>query len=208
MKGGRIGVRVLIGVILLWTVVPLVWMVLSSLKPADELTSNPPTLAFKPTFQHYSDLFGGANDIGAYALNSIIAAGVSTLIAVGLGCLAGYGLARSQFRGKDHVSFWIISTRMAPIAAVVLPLFTVVFGGCCLVTAVLVWRFTGRREPRVAALLTAFERRTGLPCLVNTSLNTAGRPMVDTPREALELFGSAPVDLLALGPISKALENK
>ena len=51
-----------------------------------------------------------------------------SLIAVGLGCLAGYGLARSQFRGKDHVSFWIISTRMAPIAAVVLPLF-VIFRG-------------------------------------------------------------------------------
>ncbi len=56
------------------------------------------------------------------------------------------------------------------------------------------------REPAVADLLTAFERRTGLPCLVNTSLNTAGRPMVDDPRDALELFGSAPVDVLVLGP--------
>jgi carbamoyltransferase len=55
-------------------------------------------------------------------------------------------------------------------------------------------------EPEVAALLAAFEVRTGLPCLVNTSLNTAGRPMVDDPRDALELFGSAPVDLLVLGP--------
>jgi carbamoyltransferase len=56
------------------------------------------------------------------------------------------------------------------------------------------------REPAVADLLAAFERRTGLPCLVNTSLNTAGRPMVDDPRDALELFGSAPVDALVLGP--------
>jgi carbamoyltransferase len=56
------------------------------------------------------------------------------------------------------------------------------------------------REPEVAALLAAFEARTGLPCLVNTSLNTAGRPMVDDPRDALELFGSAPVDVLVLGP--------
>jgi carbamoyltransferase len=54
--------------------------------------------------------------------------------------------------------------------------------------------------PRVAALLRAFERRTGLPVVVNTSLNTAGRPMVDDPRDALELFGSAPVDALVLGP--------
>ncbi|HEX9994154.1 MAG TPA: carbamoyltransferase C-terminal domain-containing protein [Acidimicrobiales bacterium] len=55
-------------------------------------------------------------------------------------------------------------------------------------------------EPLVAALLDAFERRTGVPVLVNTSLNTAGRPMVDDPRDALECFGSAPVDLLVLGP--------
>nr|BFE58180.1 carbamoyltransferase C-terminal domain-containing protein [Dactylosporangium thailandense] len=57
-------------------------------------------------------------------------------------------------------------------------------------------------EPLVARLLAEFEARTGLPVVVNTSLNTAGRPMVDTPREAMELFGSAPVDLLALGPFA------
>jgi carbamoyltransferase len=55
-------------------------------------------------------------------------------------------------------------------------------------------------EPLLAELLRAFEARTGLPVLVNTSLNTAGRPMVDSPQDALELFGSAPVDLLVLGP--------
>jgi carbamoyltransferase len=55
-------------------------------------------------------------------------------------------------------------------------------------------------EPLVHRLLEAVGRRTGVPVLVNTSLNTAGRPMVDDPRDALECFGSAPVDLLALGP--------
>lgn len=54
-------------------------------------------------------------------------------------------------------------------------------------------------QPRTGALLRAFRERTGLPVLVNTSLNTAGRPMVDHPRDALELFGSAPVDVLVLG---------
>jgi carbamoyltransferase len=56
------------------------------------------------------------------------------------------------------------------------------------------------REPLLAAMLRAFERRTGVPVVVNTSLNTAGRPMVDDPRDALECFGSTPVDLLAIGP--------
>jgi carbamoyltransferase len=56
------------------------------------------------------------------------------------------------------------------------------------------------REPEVARMLRAFERRTGVPVVVNTSLNTAGRPMVDDPRDALECFGSAPVDALVIGP--------
>ncbi len=55
-------------------------------------------------------------------------------------------------------------------------------------------------DPLLARTLEEFELRTGLPVLVNTSLNTAGRPMVDDPRDALECFGSAPVDLLVLGP--------
>jgi len=121
---GRIGVRVLIGVVLLWTLVPIAWMVISSLKPTGEITAQP-SLSFTPTLEHYRELIGGTNDISGYLVNSIVAAGVSTVIAVALGCLAGYGLARSRFRGKDHVAFWIISTRMAPIAAVVLPLFVI-----------------------------------------------------------------------------------
>jgi carbamoyltransferase len=55
-------------------------------------------------------------------------------------------------------------------------------------------------EPRVARMLAAVERRTGLPVVVNTSFNTAGRPMVDDPRDALECFGASPISALALGP--------
>lgn len=55
-------------------------------------------------------------------------------------------------------------------------------------------------EPLLAAMLAAFERRTGVPVVINTSFNTAGRPMVDSPRDALECFGSGPIDLLVLYP--------
>lgn len=55
-------------------------------------------------------------------------------------------------------------------------------------------------EPLVHRLLEEFDRRTGPPVLVDTSSNTAGRPMVDDPRDALECFGSSPVDVLAIGP--------
>ncbi|MEV4166185.1 carbamoyltransferase family protein [Nonomuraea dietziae] len=55
-------------------------------------------------------------------------------------------------------------------------------------------------DPLLAATLARFEELSGLPVVVNTSLNTAGRPMVDSPRDALECFGSSPVDVLVIGP--------
>lgn len=54
-------------------------------------------------------------------------------------------------------------------------------------------------EPLMHRCLSRFHAKTGLPVLVNTSFNTAGRPMVDHPREALECFGSASIDALAIG---------
>ena len=55
-------------------------------------------------------------------------------------------------------------------------------------------------EPLVARMLDAVDERTNVPVVVNTSFNTAGRPMVDGPRDALECFGSSPIDALAIGP--------
>jgi carbamoyltransferase len=57
-----------------------------------------------------------------------------------------------------------------------------------------------RSDPLLHDMISRFERRTGVPVIVNTSFNTSGRPMVDSPRDALECFGSAPIDVLAIGP--------
>src|SRR3712207_1809227 len=100
-------------------------MVLSSFKSPDDLLATKPKVIFEPTFQHYQGLFTGANSLWGYIQNSLLSAGISTIIAVALACLAGYGLSRSHFRGKQHLSFWIISTRMAPIAAVIVPLYLI-----------------------------------------------------------------------------------
>lgn len=57
-----------------------------------------------------------------------------------------------------------------------------------------------RSHPLLHDTIGRFADRTGVPVIVNTSFNTAGRPMVDSPRDALECFGSAPIDVLAIGP--------
>ncbi|MEP9325698.1 carbamoyltransferase C-terminal domain-containing protein [Paraburkholderia phymatum] len=49
-------------------------------------------------------------------------------------------------------------------------------------------------------LLEAFRQRTGVPVLVNTSFNTRGEPMVNSPRDAVESFWTSPLDALVIGP--------
>jgi carbamoyltransferase len=48
-------------------------------------------------------------------------------------------------------------------------------------------------------LIDAFRKRTGVPVLVNTSFNTRGEPMVNSPRDALESFWTSPLDALVIG---------
>jgi carbamoyltransferase len=48
-------------------------------------------------------------------------------------------------------------------------------------------------------LIRAFQARTGVPVLVNTSFNTRGEPIVCSPRDALECFWTSPLDALVIG---------
>jgi carbamoyltransferase len=54
-------------------------------------------------------------------------------------------------------------------------------------------------NPRLYALLKAFEELTGVPVLINTSFNVKGEPIVETPRDAIECFLATGIDDLILG---------
>jgi carbamoyltransferase len=56
-----------------------------------------------------------------------------------------------------------------------------------------------QQHPRYYELLQAFKKKTGVPVLVNTSFNTLGKPIVCTPRDAVECFWSSPFDALIIG---------
>jgi multiple sugar transport system permease protein len=166
-------IRAVLALALLWTLVPLCWMLLSSLKATGEVTAPRPDLWFAPTLEHYRNLFGGANNLWPYLRNSVVAAGTSALLATALGALAGYGLARTRMRGKHHLSFWVISTRMAPIAAVVLPIFLIFrFLGLIDTLPGLVIAYLSFNLPFAIWLLSAFFSE--LPASLEESAQVAG----------------------------------
>lgn len=56
-----------------------------------------------------------------------------------------------------------------------------------------------QQNPRYYDLIKAFQQRTGVPILVNTSFNTRGQPIVCSPQDAIESFWSSPLDALVMG---------
>lgn len=56
-----------------------------------------------------------------------------------------------------------------------------------------------QQHPLYYDLVKAFQERTGVPVLVNTSFNTRGEPIVCTPRDAIECFWTSPLDALVIG---------
>jgi carbamoyltransferase len=56
------------------------------------------------------------------------------------------------------------------------------------------------QQPLYYDLIKAFQARTGVPVLINTSFNTRGEPIVCSPRDAIECFWTSPLDALVIGP--------
>jgi len=109
---------------LLLTLLPVYWMINTSLKTQVEIFAAPPTLfPHRPVLANYFSLFSRRN-LGAYLFNSIIVVSSSVLLAMAMGSLAAYALARFPFgRLQDRISFWVLAPRMIPPVAIVVPIF-------------------------------------------------------------------------------------
>lgn len=100
---------------------PLLWVVMSSFKTRLDLFAIPPKWVFIPTIENYTGILN--SDFKQQLLNSFIIAIVSTVFSVTLGSLAAYGFSRYPLRNSNFVLFWILSLRMLPVIAVVVPFF-------------------------------------------------------------------------------------
>ena len=100
---------------------PLGWVVLSSLKTRLEIFVLPPKWIFSPTFQNYRDILN--SDFMYQLKNSLLVAAISTGVSLVFGSLTAYGFSRYPIRGSDNILFWILSLRMLPPIAVVIPFY-------------------------------------------------------------------------------------
>jgi ABC-type glycerol-3-phosphate transport system permease component len=123
--------RVLLWLWLLSTMFPLLFMLLTSIKPAGIAKQIPPVWIFTPTFDNYSQaLAGGSGTSVGFSrllMNSAIITVGSVVLTLALAIPAAYALSLRTFRQRKGFSSWILSTYMFPPILSVIPIF--IFAG-------------------------------------------------------------------------------
>jgi multiple sugar transport system permease protein len=130
VRGGGLLVAALLLVV--WTVLPFFWILITSLKEPRDMLSVPPTLVFRPTAENYEAIFIGRQrglyasarpDFPRFFVNSVIISSGAVMLSVVAGVLAAYALARYTFPLKEGLAFLFLSFRFAPFITFLIPLY-------------------------------------------------------------------------------------
>ncbi len=125
-KLGEAGRMLVLLFFLLLVILPIYWMISSSLKPANEII-NAQEITYYPhdiTGENYNQLFRLYNyrQMLANSLTISIATGFCITV---LSIFGGYGLARYTFRGKESMLLFFLATQMIPGILVIIPLYII-----------------------------------------------------------------------------------
>jgi len=109
-----------------FALIPLVWMVLTSVKTNREITQDTSLIPEALTIGNYVSLFSG-REFAAYLTNSIIVTTLSVVIALALGTQAAYVLARFRLPGglDRYVGFTLLMVRLLPPVVIIIPIFLI-----------------------------------------------------------------------------------
>ena len=133
--------------LLLFTLLPVLWLLQMSLKTGVDAFRMPPLLIFTPTFENYLGLL--QERFPKFFMNSVVVSLITTALSMLLGVPAAYAMARARFRGTGGLRLWILFTRMVPPIAVALPFF-------------LMFRTAGLLDTRLALVIVYLTFNLGL----------------------------------------------
>lgn len=105
---------------------PVFWIIVSSLKPGNELFVWPPSFFPKnPTLNNFRTAFQQGN-FSLYIGNSMFVAVTSTLLTVMVNVMSGYAFAKYDFKGSRVIFMFFIATLMIPLEVIMIPIFRVI----------------------------------------------------------------------------------
>lgn len=151
-------VYVVIIAVCLINFVPYLWMVMTGFMDKGAAGSPTPDWFFTPTLEAFRYLIVEKGIMKNF-LNSTVIALASTFFSVTIGMFCAYALARYDFVGRDDVSFWVLTNRMMPPVAILLPIFVTFQTMKLLDTKIgLILLYTAMQLPFVVWMLTGYFR--------------------------------------------------
>jgi ABC-type glycerol-3-phosphate transport system permease component len=105
------------------TLIPFIWMILTSFKPPSEIIRIPPTLwPETPTLANYQTILSDPKlPLWRFYLNSLFVTGSIVLLTLFTSSLAGFIFAKYEFAGKNIIFGFILATLMIPFQVTMIP---------------------------------------------------------------------------------------
>jgi multiple sugar transport system permease protein len=130
--------NIIVIVLAVITLLPFLWFVVMSFKPADDIFAGIDGFFFTPTLENYTSLW--SDRFASSMLNSFITSSVSTILALVIGTPGAYALSRATMKQERTFSLLILASRMAPPVAFAIPYF-------------LVYRYMGLLDTRLGLII-------------------------------------------------------
>ncbi|MBV9846519.1 MAG: carbohydrate ABC transporter permease [Kutzneria sp.] len=122
-RPAQVGLFVTAAVLALITAFPLLWMISSSFKGRDEVTTST-LLPHSPTLDNFVYVFTKV-PFPRYLFNSFVVAAVVTVVSLLFHSMAAYALARLRFPGRDKIFFGVFATMLITLPSIIVPLFLI-----------------------------------------------------------------------------------
>ncbi|RWX81032.1 carbohydrate ABC transporter permease [Neorhizobium lilium] len=133
---GKLGIVLAVVVLLVWSLGPIYWSVVTSLtSPTDLVSATPHFWPTHVTLEHYARLFGSTSmsqgnevqsvwpQFSAALLNSLITSVVATVLTVVIAAFSAYAFVRLRFPGRDMIFVLVVATLAIPAYTVMIPLY-------------------------------------------------------------------------------------
>ena len=133
---GRLGLGLGVAVLLLWSLGPIYWSLVTSFtRPTDLVSASPHFWPPEVTFEHYANLIGATSTYQGTAtqsvwpqfsralINSLVTSLLATVVTVVLAAFGGYAFVRLRFPGRDIIFVLVVATLAIPAYTVMIPLY-------------------------------------------------------------------------------------
>ena len=124
-KPDKIALYIVLAVLALFFVLPLVWMLSSSLKEGAAVYTDQGWIPENPTLANFQEIFGSSFPVLRWLSTSLVTSVIGTVLVLILTSMSGYAFARMDFPGKKFLFTILIATLLLPAIMFLVPQFLV-----------------------------------------------------------------------------------